>query len=259
MRRNLSKGMVVAGAATSILSLYATPAFAASDAQETARGLLGALSHSAHDLSADGAESHGSAQGNDVQGDRAASRDRAASAGYGDDGGSAEEASRRGGEASRPAADGRPGENVVRGLGTYLDGRDVARSVDERLDQHGVREFGNRVSEEVIRHFTDGRFGGHTAPCEEGGGYGDDIDTCGGYGDTPTTPVTPPTTTPEKPSEPPATPPASNPPTRTTVEQPPSLAQTGAGEELITASGVAALLMTSGVLLYRRGRAASPR
>lgn len=247
--------MIVAGAATGILSLYANPAFAASDAQEATGGLLGDLSHSAPDLSAVSAAVHGSGQGDELdQGDRGNARDQEAAAGYGDDSDSGEEASRKGGDLPRPETDGRLGRDIVRGVSTHLDGQDVVRGVDKHLSWDDVRGMGSRVSEEVVRRIADGRFGGRTAECEEDDGHGDDSDESGGYGDTP---ASPPSTTP------PVTPPADTqpvtPPTGTTAEQPPSLAQTGAGEQTIVASGVAALLMTSGVMLYRRGRAASRR
>ncbi|MES9618947.1 chaplin [Streptomyces tuirus] len=111
-------------------------------------------------------------------------------------------------------------------------------------------------------------------------GYGDD-DGGYGYGDTPPTkpphtpPTKPPHTPPTKPphtpppgghqSTPPATPPATPPVDRHTPppppggqEQPPSLPETGAGE-LLGAAGTSAALIVSGVVLYRRGRAAAHR
>ncbi|MEU4462726.1 chaplin [Streptomyces sp. NPDC024017] len=108
------------------------------------------------------------------------------------------------------------------------------------------------------------------------GGYGDD-DGGYGYGDTPPTkpphtpPTKPPHTPPTKPphtpppggdqSTPPATPPGGHqtpPPPPGDQEQPPSLPETGAAD-LLGAAGASAALIVSGVVLYRRGRAASHR
>ncbi|WP_157870271.1 LPXTG cell wall anchor domain-containing protein, partial [Streptomyces ossamyceticus] len=44
-----------------------------------------------------------------------------------------------------------------------------------------------------------------------------------------------------------------------TAARPPALPETGAGEQVLAASGMAALLLTSGAILYRRGRAGSGR
>jgi LPXTG-motif cell wall-anchored protein len=98
---------------------------------------------------------------------------------------------------------------------------------------------------------------------DDEGGYGEDE---GGYGDTPVTkppketkpPKTPPTTPPVK-TTPPTTPPASVPPHTEPPAEPPSLPETGGDEQVLAASGVAVLLLTSGAVLYRRGRAASRR
>ena len=104
-------------------------------------------------------------------------------------------------------------------------------------------------------------------------GYGDDSgygDDGGGYGDTPTTPPTtqppttqPPTTPPPVNSEPPTstptTPPTSSTPDEEPPGEPPSLAETGSEQQVLVASGLAAILTASGVVLYRRGRAISRR
>ncbi|MFH9013930.1 chaplin [Streptomyces sp. NPDC017943] len=106
------------------------------------------------------------------------------------------------------------------------------------------------------------------------GGYGDD-DGGYGYGDTPPTkppqtpPVTPPhtpppTTPPHTPppggheSSPPATPPGGRHTPPGTPEQPPSLPETGA-EAVYGAGAAGAVMVAGGVVLYRRGRAASHR
>lgn len=119
---------------------------------------------------------------------------------------------------------------------------------------------------------------GHAEDPPSGGGYGDeeygddggygDDDGGYGYGDTPPTkpPQTPPATPPHTPpattpphtpppggheSTPPATPPGG-------PGQPPSLAETGA-DALYGAAAASAVLITGGVVLYRRGRAAHHR
>ncbi|WP_217241734.1 LPXTG cell wall anchor domain-containing protein, partial [Streptomyces sp. AC555_RSS877] len=73
----------------------------------------------------------------------------------------------------------------------------------------------------------------------------------------PTTPpaTKPPTSAPPTAPHPePSTKPPASPPT-----EPPSLPDTGAGEQALVVSAVAALLLTGGAILYRRGRAASRR
>ncbi|MEV2212716.1 hypothetical protein AB0H86_14900 [Streptomyces sp. NPDC050997] len=107
---------------------------------------------------------------------------------------------------------------------------------------------------------------GYGHDSDESGGYGAD-DEPGGYGDPPpeqppTTPrVSPPPTTPPVTTPPPATPPpilVTTPPA-SPVMRPLTLAETGPRENALVASGLAALLLTSGTILYRRGRAGSPR
>ncbi len=105
------------------------------------------------------------------------------------------------------------------------------------------------------------------------GGYGHD-DGGYGYGDTPPTkpphtpPTKPPHTPPTKPphtpppgghqSTPPQTPPGGHQTPPGGQEQPPSLPETGAGA-LLGAATTSAALITGGLVLYRRGRAASHR
>ncbi|MFJ8508797.1 hypothetical protein ACIRJQ_33775, partial [Streptomyces avermitilis] len=65
MRKNLSKGMVVAAAATSILSLYAIPAFADPHSEGTTGGSHGALSSDALKAPDVPGASHDSARSDD--------------------------------------------------------------------------------------------------------------------------------------------------------------------------------------------------
>ena len=113
----------------------------------------------------------------------------------------------------------------------------------------------------------DGGYGDDETGYGDDSGYGDDG---GGYGDTPTTPPTtqppttqPPTTPPPVNSEPPTstptTPPTSSTPDEEPPGEPPSLAETGSEQQVLVASGLAAILTASGVVLYRRGRAISRR
>ncbi|MGW0843659.1 LPXTG cell wall anchor domain-containing protein [Streptomyces sp. NPDC002787] len=178
LRKNLSKGMLVTAAATSVLSLYVAPAFADSTPEETPAGSLGLP--------------------------------------------------------DAPAA----------------------------LPSDSVRQALENVP-------------GHDSGYGEDIGYGDDYGYDYGYGDTPPTkpPTTPPTRPPTSPpttpppvksppvSAPPTTPPSTPPrtPPSSPPAQPPSLPETGGNEQVLAASGMAALLLTSGAILYRRGRAAAGR
>jgi LPXTG-motif cell wall-anchored protein len=178
--------MVVTAAATSILSLYVTQAFADSHAEGAPGGSLGALSGTSAALYG------GSGYGDDDSG----------ASGYGDDDGGASDSG-------------------------YGD---------------------------------DDGYG-------DDSGYGHDSDPPGSYGDTPaaqppsTPPASPPATTPPVTSPPPAT----TPPTSVTTPsappstQPPTLPETGGDGHAVVVSGLAALLLTGGTILYRRGRAEPPR
>ncbi|MCX4908590.1 LPXTG cell wall anchor domain-containing protein [Streptomyces sp. NBC_00878] len=254
MRQNLSRGMVVAAAATSILSLYGTPAFADIRSEETSGGVSGALSDTPAALPGD------SALHNPENAPASASPKTS-------DVNTAPDPS--------PVNARISGSNHSGWQGAV---RDSAQADGREHGDHG-------------RHGDAARYGGYGSGYGDGGGYGDDDDgggygdesaygDAGGYGDDesgygdggkpptkpPITPSAspPPTTPPVKSpaasappttalSTPPRTPPAS-PPT-----QPPSLAETGTNEQVLAASGIAALLLTSGAILYRRGRAGSGR
>ncbi|WP_228916672.1 LPXTG cell wall anchor domain-containing protein [Streptomyces sp. DH20] len=235
MRQKLGKGMIVAGAATSIMSLCAIPAFADSNAQEATGDMFGALTSSAPGLTDDGASEDGSRL---LRNDAGPSGDQNTVADYGDDdaGGGAV-----GRTAHTPQQDGTP-----QGVGA-----DVVREVGHHVDD--VRGAVGRVGEAVAEHLVGGAFPGHGEWPEEEGGYGDD----GDMGEPPVSeppaapPVTPPATTPADPA-PQEAPPAARP-----HGEPPALAQTGAGDEMLMVSGAAAALLVGGVLVYRRGRVAS--
>ncbi|MGA5707906.1 hypothetical protein ACPCK8_15740 [Streptomyces cellulosae] len=234
MRQKLSKGMIVAGAATSILSVCAIPAFADSDTREATADTLGALAYDAPGLVEPGASETGSR----LLGDEARSTgDRSTVAGYGDDnaGDGAE-----GRTSHTPRQDGSP-----QGVGA-----DVVREVGRHVDD--VRGVVGRVGEEVGEHLVGGAFPGRGEWIEEEGGYGDDGDMSEPPVSEPTAPpVTSPTTTPSAPT------PEEAPPAVRPHGEPPSLAQTGAGDEMVMVSGAAAALLISGVLVYRRGRVTS--
>ncbi|MGI5369875.1 chaplin [Streptomyces iakyrus] len=249
MRQTLSRGMVAAAAATGILSLCGGAALADSSADGVTKGspgaasgntvqapidvpvnacgntvdVVAALNPAFGNSCANGADTHGG------QGDRGHGRDRHEASGHGGSG-------HEGGD---DASHG-PGDDWSRGNGeAWPHGDDEDRS-------HG-----------------DGGYG------DDDGGYG--------YGDTPPTkpPHTPPTKPPhtQPPTEPPHTPPPGGhqstppgtppgdhdtPPPPGGQEQPPSLPETGA-EALFGAAATSAALIVSGVVLYRRGRAASHR
>ncbi|MFF5344391.1 hypothetical protein ACH46L_25995 [Streptomyces althioticus] len=235
MRQKLGKGMIVAGAATSIMSLCAIPAFADSDSQEATGDMFGALTSSAPGFTEAGASDDGDRL---LTNDAGPDGDRNSVADYGDDDA---EGGVEGRTAHMPRQDGTPqgvAADVVRGVGQHVD------------DARGVV---GRLAEEVGGHLVGGAFPGHGGWPEEEGGYGDD----GDMGEPPVSepptapPVTPPTTTPAAPA------PEEAPPGARPHGEPPALAQTGAGEEMLMVSGAAAALLISGVLVYRRGRVAS--
>ena len=146
-------------------------------------------------------------------------------------------------------------------------------------DETGYGDDGDYGDDET-GYGDDGGYGDDETGYGDDGGYGDDEtgygddsgygDDGGGYGDTPTTPPTtqppttqPPTTPPPVNSEPPTstptTPPTSSTPDEEPPGEPPSLAETGSEQQVLVASGLAAILTASGVVLYRRGRAISRR
>ncbi|MCX4477111.1 hypothetical protein OOK44_11685 [Streptomyces cellulosae] len=235
MRQKLGKGMIAAGAATGIMSLCAIPAFADSDSQQATGDMFGALTYSAPGHTEAGAFEDGLRL---LRNDAGPTVDQNTVADYGDDDA---EGAAVGRTAQIPRQDGTP-----QGVGA-----DVVREVDHHVDD--VRGAVGRVGEAVGEHLVGGAFPGHGEWPEEEGGYGDDSD----MGEPPVSepptapPVTPPTTTPADPT-PEEAPPAARP-----HGEPPAMAQTGAGEEMLMVSGAAAALLASGVLVYRRGRAAS--
>ncbi|MET8562495.1 LPXTG cell wall anchor domain-containing protein [Streptomyces flaveolus] len=295
MRQNLSRGMVVASAATSILSLYVIPAFASSYTEAVPAGPVGGPSgHALPDVPVDHAEGscaeslrssaepaastgkscdtspnsrtvrgaeHGESRPRGARGNRTA---HAGAAGYGDDDtadGVPVRADGSGTAASAPAPSrggGLEGGLPGHGDGNGLDGGFLGHGDDSGLDGgflgHGD---GNGL---------DGGFLGHGDDSASSGVHvhGTDV----GYGDTPPTtppttpPVSPPTKTPPTKTPPAKTPPATQPATPPSTPasppaQPPSLPNTGAGDLTFMATGVAALLTTGGVVLYRRGRTAT--
>ncbi|MFF7866143.1 chaplin [Streptomyces qaidamensis] len=260
MRQTLSRGMVAAAAATGILSLCGGAALADSSADGVTKGSPGAASGNTVQAPVDvpvnacgntvdvaaalnpafGNSCANEADTQDGHGDRGHGRDR-------------HEASGRGGSDAFPGGGGNDafpggGEDWSHGNGEgppHDDGEDRSHGDDEDRS-HG-----------------DGGYG------DDDGGYG--------YGDTPPTkpPHTPPTKPPhtQPPTEPPHTPPPGGhqstppgtppgdhhtPPPPGGQEQPPSLPETGA-EALLGAAATSAALLVSGVVLYRRGRAASHR
>ncbi|MEW2609125.1 hypothetical protein AB0937_02730 [Streptomyces sp. NPDC047880] len=267
MRRNFSKGMIVASAASSILSLWAVPALADSGAEEATGDRLSTPTRSASAFSEEGTCAGKVAP---RECDVNIADDQRAAAGYGDDSSPGEEGTRRTEGALQPgtadAPRSVPQADVVRSIGRHVDeaaslsssrpGGEVAERVVEGLSSgHGERpdEEGGYGDDSATGggYGDDGATGGgYGDDGDTGGGYGDDGDTGGGYGETPApTPSTPPVTPPD--ATPPVTPPAANP------HQPPSMAETGAGRGTLATSGIAAALVTGGVLLYRRGRVMS--
>ncbi|MGW3988582.1 chaplin [Streptomyces sp. NPDC004830] len=233
MRQTLNRGMVAAAAATGILTLCGGAALA--------------------DTSADGvtAGSPGAVSGNNVQ---------------------------------------VPVEVPVNACGNTVDvaaalnpafGNSCATDSDGGEGRHAHERHD---SSGTSAHEDDDTSRGHTEDAPSGGGYGDEEHGDGGYGeddggygygDTPPTkppqspPVTPPhtpppTTPPHTPppggheSTPPATPPGGRHTPPGTPEQPPSLPETGA-EAVYGAGAAGAVMVAGGVVLYRRGRAASHR
>ncbi|MEU3938041.1 chaplin [Streptomyces sp. NPDC029044] len=276
MRQTLSRGMVAAAAATGILTLCGGAALADSSADGVTKGSPGAASGNtvqapvdvpvnACGNTVDVAAALNPAFGNSCadeadtrggHGDRGHGRDRHDASGHGGGSdtfpGGGERWSTGDGERWSPGdGEGRPG-----GDGEdrpHDDGEDRSRGEDEDRS-HGDDGYGD-----------DGGYG-----------YGDG-DGGYGYGDTPPTkpPHTPPTKPPHTPpptepphtpppggheSTPPGTPPGDHhtPPPPGGQEQPPSLPETGA-EALFGAAATSAALIVSGVVLYRRGRAASHR
>ncbi|WP_307030450.1 LPXTG cell wall anchor domain-containing protein [Streptomyces canus] len=211
----------MAAAATSILSLCGIPAFADAQSEGTLGGSLGALS-GAPDAQHDDSAPREHADHSSVRGQANAHADIE---GYGDSG------------------DSDSGKEIV-GKG---DGGGSVKGVVGTGDGNGNHAVENGDD--------DAGYG------DDDAGYGDDSDTPPtGPPTAPASPpvTTPPTRTPPSHAPPSHTPPSVKPPAGPPA-QPPTLPETGAGAETIVGSGVAALLITGGVALYRRGRTTSRR
>ncbi|MBB5794862.1 LPXTG cell wall anchor domain-containing protein [Streptomyces caelestis] len=271
MRRKLSRGMVVAAAATSILPMYGIQAFAASHSEVSAACGESVGVQTAVDASSEASCTSGTASrsGDDREHDGYGhGSDDVDKAGYGDAGGSgaapaAQPSAASSAKTASSTSLATTGEESGYGDDDAGHGRDDAG--------HGRDDAGHgRDDADHDRDDADhrdesgyGDGGGDGGYGHDESGYGEEE---GGYGDTPTTkppaetkpPASPPTTPPAE-TKPPITPPASSPPHTEPSTEPPSLAETGSDQQVLAASGVAALLLTSGAVLYRRGRAASRR
>ena len=230
MRQTLSRALFVAAAATSILPLYGGAAFAdsRSDVPPNACGSPSATGASLNPS----LEKHCDAGPNP----HAAARNFDNS------------------------------ENFTRLGRSHAGGSAGADEAGYGDDETGYGDDGGYGDDET-GYGDDGGYGDDETGYGDDSGYGDDG---GGYGDTPTTPPTtqppttqPPTTPPPVNSEPPTstptTPPTSSTPDEEPPGEPPSLAETGSEQQVLVASGLAAILTASGVVLYRRGRAISRR
>ncbi|MFF9812065.1 LPXTG cell wall anchor domain-containing protein [Streptomyces sp. NPDC014006] len=292
MRQNLSRGMVVASAATSILSLYAIPAFASSHTEAAPVGPLGgAYGHALPDVpvadaEANCAESLQLSVAPDLSTDKSCNTGTSAPAAHGADHSDSRRqgvgSSRNGHSGAAGYGDGDTADDVP----VAADGSSTAGSVpvpsrsggpDGGLLGHG---HGGGLDGGLLGQGHGGGLDGGLLGQGHGGGLDGGLLGQGhghanaasgvnvhggdeGYGDTPSTP--PATTPPASPpvgTPPTKTPPATVPPTTppaSTPAQPPSLPNTGAGDLTFMASGAAALLMTGGVILYRRGRTGARR
>ncbi|MEV6183421.1 hypothetical protein [Streptomyces sp. NPDC052015] len=249
----------MAAAATSILSLYGTPASADPRFEGTSgvspSGRSGHTAEAPADTAAntDGSSTNVRAEGNpslrytwssgpNLRGSNGPSPD--ADRQYGDQG-----------HNSGFGYDGKYSHDAD--YGDDSDGGDGAGNSD---DSDGGDGAGNSDD-------SDGGDGvGYGDDSDGGDGAGNSDDSDGGDGagnsdDSSTPPTEPPTSSTS--SIPAAAKAPTSPQTATSTTksptQPSSLAETGNEEEVLVASGLAALLVTSGVILYRRGRAASLR
>ncbi|MEV7974983.1 hypothetical protein [Streptomyces sp. NPDC086519] len=260
MRQNLTKGMIVAGCATTLLSLWGIPALADSRTDASTAEAPDTLpAQSAADVQADAPAKTAEAPAHRAQG--------------------AEQPAERG-DAGRTSDHGRAGgQRDVDGYGDdTAAGRGAAQgdtSASGQTAGHGDADGVGRVVGQGVENVSEiiaghGDANGSDSIAGHGVGSGRDDVVTGGYGDdetpSPTPPAPQPTSppravTPPKPAhhvhtpspKPSTAPPAARP------EQPSSLAHTGVGSETMAASGVAAFLMASGVVFYRRGRAGSRR
>ncbi|MFH8972737.1 chaplin [Streptomyces sp. NPDC017890] len=268
MRQTLSRGMVAAAAATSILTLCGSPALATSSADGAAKNSSGAASGDAVQTpadapatvcgdTADGAGLFGAVSGNDCENhsDEEADGSGTHRAPHGDD------VSGYGSDTDG-GHDGNLGED-----GKALSGLFGSHASGEAEDSSGTGS-GNNAKAVIEMPFD---FCGETAGVIAALNpvFGDlcDHETPGGYGEDDTPQTTPPVEEekpPVKEEKPPAeeekTPPAheEKTPPHTGKEQPPVLAETGSEVALGTAAAGAAL-MAGGAILYRRGRAAYRR
>jgi LPXTG-motif cell wall-anchored protein len=290
--------MVVAAAATSILSLYGTPAFADARSDKTPGGSLGAPAalpgdsalhtleggpasaspkHSKMSTAPDLSPVKSRISGHDLSGTRAAAREFAPADGRQHGGHWRHgEAAGYGGYGDDDSGDGGVGDHWRHGEaagnggdGGHGDGGGGSIGVGDHW-RHGEAAGYGGYGDDDGGYGSDGGYGDDDGGYgSDGGGYGSD----GGYGDDDTPPTKPPTTPPTSPpvTSPPVTPPHGSsppppsvgvPPRKPPVSppaRPPALPETGAGEQVLAASGMAALLLTSGAILYRRGRAVSGR
>jgi hypothetical protein len=241
--------MVAAAAATGILSLYGTPAFADVRSEGSPGVSPSAVSGHKAEFAAEAAANadYGSAGEADSREGEASTSD-----GDGRDHGSAgegREANSRDGETSTSDADGRDHGSAAEANSS--DG-EASSSDQGPRPWNGASLDGRDIGVDLgVSYGDDSGYGDD--------GYGDDgYEDDSGYGDDSSTPPT------DSPTSPPSTPPSASPtPPRSPAPhvphakppaQPPSLAETGAGEQMLGAAGVAALLVTGGTLVYRRGR-----
>ncbi|MFE9765476.1 chaplin [Streptomyces sp. NPDC005808] len=296
MRQTLSKGMVVAAAATSILSLYGTPAFADSNANGSAQDSPGVGSGNNLQLPVNVPVN---ACGNTVDVIGALNPVFGNSCANGRDSGSH---GAHGAPHSSSGSDGSSGYGSGSGhSGGGHPGGHGSGHGGHSGDSGGDSGGGSGSSAYGETHGSPGILSGNNAqvpvdvPVNACGNTADVVgvgnptfgNDCGngpaGYGDTPPTtppPTTPPPTTPPKtpPTKPPTTPPTTPPPTPPTSTTPPStppptvpgaprntppgtppaLPHTGS-EGLLATSAASAALLAGGTVLYRRGRAASRR
>lgn len=233
MRQTLSRGMVAAAAATSVLSLCGSPAYADADAVRSSGPGTSAQDVPAPD-SPDAAPSEDRAPAEDPYGDSGYGDEGYGDGGYGDggDGGYGDGAGSHGGSGESGGAS---AEAVAEGSPGVVSGNTVQVPVDVP-----VNVCGNSVDVIGVLNPTFGN------RCENG------------HGD-PTPPAATPPTTPQDPPSvtPPLTPPTKAPPAPAPDggHVPPVLAETGSGALLGAATSSAALIL-AGAVLYRRSRRA---
>ncbi|MGW3127833.1 chaplin family protein [Streptomyces sp. NPDC001123] len=240
MRQTLSRGMLAAAAATSILSLYGSPALAGTNPTGTAAGSPGAVSGGGVQTPASAPADHCA----DPAGTAAASQP-AAGTSCANGGGADEHTRDRAREGSGHGSEGNRGGET--GTTPPPDNRETPRAYGDDTPP----AYGDDDAPPAYGGDTPPAYGGDTPPA-----YGED---------TPPPPTSPPATTTPPTSPPPTTrPPTSPPPSRTPPHggqhhgTPPTLPHTGSTAMLAT-SAASAVLVAGGAVLYRRGRAASRR